>query len=97
MIKLPDKLASSRNDGSKSVSEKNNSNGEIRFSGDGVKHVKKSRKLKGQKLAKFQKLSKLEKSKSEKLSKNRNSPNFDAIEAKPNFLTPNARITFNCL
>ena len=44
-----------------------NGNSVIKFDGNDVEYVKKSRKLKGQKLAKFQKLSKSEKSKSEKL------------------------------
>ena len=62
------------------------------------------------KLSKTRKLSKLGKSKSEKiskswnsaksgkkLSKNGTSTNFDATEDRLKFLTPNARIAFNCL
>ena len=51
----------------------------------GMELAKKSRKLKGQKLAKSQKLSKLGKLKSEKSkkpSKSENSPNFDATETR---------------
>ena len=49
------KLASSKNNSSRPISEKNNGNSNIKFNGDGVKHTKKSRKLKGQKSAKSQK------------------------------------------
>ena len=35
--------------------------------------------------------------KSKKPSKSRNSPNFNAKDSKPNFLTSEARSTFNCL
>ena len=59
--------------------------------------LKKSRKLKSEKSAKSQKSSKYKGKKSKKLSKRENSPNFDAIEAGPSFLIPNARATFNCL
>ena len=65
-----------------------------------MEYAKKSGKSKGQKLAKSQKLSKLEKSKNEKSkkpSKNRNSLNFNAIDAGPSFLIPDARAAFNCL
>ena len=51
-------------------------------------------------MAKSQKLSKSGKSegeKSRKLSKSRNSPNFDVTKAGPNFLTPATRIAFNYL
>ena len=80
--------------------------------GDGVDGVgsveiaKKSGKLKGQKtpksqkLAKSWKLSKSEKSKgkkSKKPPKSGNSPNFDAKDTGPNFLTPEARSAFNRL
>ena len=76
-----DKQALSRNDGirsafsnnnnSRPASERNDSNGEFdKFGGDGVKYIKKSRKLKSWKLANSQKLSKSGKSKGEK-SKNR--------------------------
>ena len=86
---------------SSQASGKNDSNVKVDgFGGDGVKYAKKSEKSKGQKLAKSQKLSKSGKSKGEKLkktSKSRNSPNFNAIKAGPNFLTPDARITFKCL
>ena len=66
------------------------SNGEVnRFGvGDSVKHAKKSEKtFKSRNLAKSGK----------KLSKSGNSTNFDAMEARPKFLTPNAKITFNYL
>ena len=66
----------------------------------GVEIAKKSGKLKGQKTSKSQKLSKSRKSKGEKskkLSKSGNSPNFDAKDSGPSFLTPKARSAFNCL
>ena len=66
----------------------------------GKELAKKSRKSKSQNLAKSQKSSKSEKSKgknSKKLSKIGNSSNFNAIEARPSFLTPEVRETFNCL
>ena len=65
----------------------------------GVKFVKKSGKSKGQKTSKSQKLFKSGKSKGEKSkkpSKSKNSPNFDAKNIGPSFLTPKARSTFNC-
>ena len=68
-----------------------------------MKYAKKSGKLKSQKLFKSQKLSKSRKLKSKKLAKSKkllkseNSSNFGVMEAGPNFLTPNARITFNRL
>ena len=68
--------------------------------GGGVEIAKKSRKSKGQNLAKSQKLSKSEKSKgkkSKKPPKSRNSPNFDAKDIRPSFLTPKARSAFNRL
>ena len=81
----PDKLAPSRNDGSKSassrndnsrlISERNNGNGEVDRFGvgrNGVEHAKKSGKSKSEKTFKFRKLSKSEKSKGEKTSKSQN-------------------------
>ena len=56
-------------------------------------NLSKSRNLKGKKLFKSQKLIKSKK----KLSKSRNLLNFGATEAKPKFLTLNAKTTFNCL
>ena len=108
---MTNKLAPSRNDDSRSASSRNNDskpaferndfNGEVnRFGGDGVEHTKKSGKSKGQKLAKSQKLSKSAKSKGEKSKKppkSGNSPNFDAKDTGPNFLTPEARSAFNRL
>ena len=105
----PDKLALSKNNGSKSTSNryensrlasgKNNGNDKIhKF--DNMEYAKKSEKLKSQKLTKSQKLSKLEKlkgEKSKKLSKIGNSSNFNAMKVKPSFLTSNARTTFNHL
>ena len=44
-----------------------------------------------------QKLAKSNGEKSKKLSKSGNSPNFDAIEAGPSFLTPEARAAINRL
>ena len=54
----------------------------------GVEYVKKSEKMsKSQNLAKSRK----------KLSKSRNSTNFNATEAGPKFLNPNTRTAFNHL
>ena len=66
--------------------------------GDGGELAKKSGKL-----SKGQKLSKSGNSKGKKLAKFKkpsnsgNSPNFDAKKAGPNFLTPKAKVAFNCL
>ena len=69
-------IAFSRNNNSRLISRKNNSDGEIRFGGNSIEHAKKLEKSK--KLSKSKK-SKSEKSaKSKKPSKSRNSPNFDA-------------------
>ena len=96
------KSASSRNNDSKPVSKRNNGNSKVnRFSvsKNSVKHVKKSEKLsksgksKSKKISKSQNLAKLGK----KLSKSGNSTNFNTTEARPKFLTPNARTIFNCL
>ena len=74
--------------------------------GGGVKIAKKSGKSKGQKTSKSQKSAKSRKSsksgiskgeKSKKPSKSGNSPNFDAKDSGPNFLTPKARSAFNHL
>ena len=66
----------------------------------GDESIEKCGKLsKTRKLSKFQKLSKsqnLAKS-GKKLSKSRNWTNFNAMEDRPKFLTPNARTTFNRL
>ena len=109
---LSDKLASSRNNGSKSAfgrnnnskpaSEKNDSNGKVDEFGvdkNSVEHAKKSGKL-----------SKLRKSKSEKMSKSRNLAksgkklskignltNSDAIEDRPKYLISDTRTALNCL
>ena len=95
------KLASCRNDDSRPASEKNDGDGEVDgFGGDGVEHAKKSENLKGQKLAKSRKSSKSGKSKGEKskkLPKSGNSPNFDAKDTRPSFLTPGAKEAFNRL
>ena len=68
---------------------------------DGSKRVEpKTRRSKSQKSAKSQKLFKSRISKGEKLkkpSKNRNSPNFDAKNSGPSFVTPEARSAFNRL
>ena len=83
----PDKPAPSRNDGSRSVSSKNNdskpasgrnnANGRVdKFGSNSVKHAKKSGKLKSQNLAKSQKLAKswkLSKSGKSKGKKSKNS------------------------
>ena len=97
-------IASGKNDDSKSVFERNNDNGEVRFGGDSVEYTKKSEKLKNQELFKLKKsksrkipqfwnLAKLKK----KLSKSRNLSNFGTTKVKPKFLIPNIKIAFNCL
>ena len=99
--------ASNINDDSRPAFERKNGNSEVNgFGDDDVEHVKKSGKSKSQKTsksqksAKPQKLSKLGKSKGEKSKKppkSKNSPNFDAKDSGPNFLTPEARSAFNNL
>ena len=74
--------------------EVDDSKGGDAIGGDGVEFAKKSGKLKGQKLAKFQKL---KGKKSKKPSKDGNSPNFDATEARSSFLISDARTAFNRL
>ena len=85
--------AFSRNDDNRLASEMNKGNGEVDRIGGGMKHAKKSGKLKGQKMSKSRKSAKSRKSS----SKSGNSPNFDATESGPSFLTLEARSTFNCL
>ena len=46
MIRLPDKPAPSKNDNSRPVFEKNNSNNKVRFGNNGIEYIKKLRKLK---------------------------------------------------
>ena len=96
------KSASSRNNNSKPVFERNDGNSEVDgfdVGGNGIKYAKKSgkssksRKLKSKKTSKSQNLAKSRK----KLLKSENSPNFDAMEAGPKFLTPDARTAFNRL
>ena len=110
ILKTTSKLVSSRNDGSRSAScgnddsrpasERNDGNSEVDGFGSGVEHAKKSGKSKSQELAKSQKSPKSGKSKGEKSKKppkSRNSPNYDAKDTGPNFLTPKARSAFNRL
>ena len=94
--------ALNKNDNSKPASGKNNSNGEVDKFGvsrNNMKYAKKSRKVsksrksKSKKISKSQNLAKLKK----KSSKIGNSTNFNAIKNKSKFLTPDARIAFNCL
>ena len=98
-IGSPKEPASNRNDSSRPTFEKNNGNDEFdEFGDDSVKQVRKSGKSK--KLAKSRKLSKLGKpkgKKSKKLPKSGNSPNFNAKDSGPNFLTTKARSAFNRL
>ena len=61
---------------------------------DGNKSIEKCEKLsKTRKLFKSQKSAKSKK----KLSKSENLPNYNAKKNEPNFLTPDARMVFNCL
>ena len=108
----PDKPAPSRNDGSRSASNKkdnnrlvfgkNDGNDEVDGFGigrNGIKHAKKSGKLFKSGKSKSEKTFKsrnLAKSR-KKLSKSGNSTNFNATEVGPKFLTPDTRTTFNRL
>ena len=111
-IRLFDKLAPSKNNDSKSAFSKNNNNkpafrknngnskiDRFDLSRNDIKHTKKSgklsklRKLKSKKTFKSWNLTKLGK----KLSKSGNLTNFDIIKAKPKFLSPNTKTTFNRL
>ena len=76
-----------------------NNKGDISVGSDSIKHAKKSRKSKAQKLLKSPKLSKSWKSakSKKKLSKSWNSLNFNAKENEPSFLTPKAKMAFNYL
>ena len=98
-IRSPNEPTFSRNDGSKPAFGRNDGNSEVdRFGGNDVEYARKSKKSK--KLSKSQKLSKSGKSKGEKSkkpSKSRNSPNINATEAGPSFLTANAEKAFHCL
>ena len=111
MLKTTNEPVPSRNDGSRLAFNRNNDSRPAswmndcdvefdRFGSDSVKHAKKSGKSKGQKSARSRKSSKLGKSKdgkSKKPPKSGNSPNFDAKNIRPSFLTPQARSAFNCL
>ena len=111
-IRSLDKLAPSRNNSSRSVfskknnsklaSRKNNGNNEVDgfdIGENSIEYAKKSEKLsksrksKSEKISKSQNLAKLGK----KLSKSRNSTNFDGMEDRPKFLIFNTRIAFNHL
>ena len=103
ILKINNKPAPSKNNGSMSALsrnnnrrpafERNNGNSEVNgFGSDGVKYAKKSGKSKGQKISKSQNLAKFK-----KLSKSGNSLNFDAKNSGPSFLTPEARAAFNRL
>ena len=103
---LPNKLAPSKNYGSKwtfsrndnsgSIFKKNNGNVKVnKFSlgGDGMEYAKNLRKLKGKKLSKSWKLAKSRRN----LSKNENLPNFDIEKTRPSFLISEAKAAFNHL
>ena len=112
MTRLFDKLASSRNNGSKltlsrnnnsrPISKKNNGNGKVnRFNvgENSVEHAKMSGKLSKSRKSKNKKISKswnLAKS-GKKLSKSENSTKFNITKAKSKFLTLDARTAFNYL
>ena len=102
-MKTTNKLASSKNNGSRSASSKNDdsrpasgrNDGDSEVNGfcDSVEHTKKSEKSKSQKMSKSRKSAK-----SGKISsKSGNPPNFGATESEPSFLTPKARSAFNRL
>ena len=99
---------SSRNNNNRPVFRKNNINDEVDGFGinkNAVKYAKKlGKSFKSKKLSKLGKLKSEKTSKSQnlaksgkKLSKSRNSTNFNIMEARPKFLTPNTRTTFNRL
>ena len=96
------KSAFNENNNSRSISKKNNNNNKVDgfdIGKNGMEHAKKSGKLFKSGKSKSKKTSKswnLAKS-GKKLLKSENSTNFDTIEAKPKFLTPDARTQFNCL
>ena len=87
------KLTFSKNDNSKPAFRRNNGGNKIKFGNDNIKYAKKLEKSKSLKMFKSWNLAKSKK----KLSKNKNLLNFDIMEAKPKFLTLNAKIAFNCL
>ena len=103
MLKITNKSAFSRNNGSRSASSKNNDsrpaserndgNDKINGFGGDVKHTKKSGKSKSQKTFKSRKSAKSGKNS----SKSENSSNFCATKSGPSFLTPEVRTAFNCL
>ena len=96
IIKLSNKLASSKNNNSKSASEKNDSNNEVnRFGNIDVKYIKKLKKSK--KLSKSRKSKSEKLVKSKKLSKSENFPNFGAKKAESIFLTLGTKRAFNYL
>ena len=65
---------------------------------DGLKHVEpKIRRSESQKLSKSGNLEGKKSANSKKPSKSKNSPNFDAKEAGPSFLTSGSREAFNRL
>ena len=107
--KSPDKPALSRNNSSKSASNRNinsrpvfkKNDGDSKVNkfgvgGNSIKHAKKSEKLSKLGISKSKKISKsqsLAKS-GKKLSKSGNSTNFDIIKNRSKFLTSNAITAF---
>ena len=96
------KSALNRNNDSRLAFEKNDNINEVDgfgMSRNDMEYAKKLGKLfklgksKSKKTFKSQNLIKLRK----KLSKSGNSTNFNVMEARPKFLTPDARTAFNCL
>ena len=91
--------AFSRNNNSKPASGKDDGDGEVNRFGvgkKGVEHTKKSGKLFMSRKSKSEKTSKsrnLAKS-GKKLLKSRNSTNFNVMEVRSKFLTPNTRTAF---
>ena len=112
ITRSPDKLALSKNNGSRSTSSKNNdsklafrknnSNNKVNGFGIGknsIEYTKKSGKLFKSGKSKSKKTFKsrnLAKSR-KKLSKSRNLTNFNATGTGPKFLIPDIRIALNCL
>ena len=105
-IRSSNEPALSRNDGSRSTSNKNNdsrpasgrNDGDSKVDGfgvggNGVEHAKKLRKSKSKKTSKSQNLAKSRK----KLLESENSTNFNAMKDGSKFLTSDARTAFNRL
>lgn len=92
------KPAFSRNNGSRSLSRRNNKNGKIKRFGDiSINYAEKLKKSKTLKLFNLRKSKSEKLTKSRKLSKCENPSNLVTKEVGPNFLISDTRKTFNNL